>query len=85
MTRRDEYHAKAEHCREMAETAITPLEKEGWLQQATNWLTLSALSDRECREKATEMNDPSHKKKMEVMAEIWETLVSRLSKETYKA
>jgi hypothetical protein len=80
MTKQDEYRAKAEHCREMAGKVISPLEKEGWLQQATNWLTLSALSDRECRMKAAETNDPTHKKQMEVMAELWETLASRLSK-----
>jgi hypothetical protein len=35
---------------------------------------------RECRKIAAEMNDPTHKKQMEVMAEIWETLVLELSK-----
>jgi hypothetical protein len=35
---------------------------------------------RECRKMAAEMDDPTHKKQMEVMAEIWETLVRELSK-----
>src|SRR5690242_303295 len=40
---------------------------------------------RECRRAAAEMNDPTHKKQMEVMAKIWETLASRLSKGNDKA
>jgi len=80
MSKLDDYLAKAEHCSEMATKVTPPLDKEGWLQQATNWRTLAALSDREWRRAAAEMNDPTHKKQMEVMAEIWETLASRLSK-----
>jgi len=64
----------------MAAKIMSPLDKEGWLQQATNWRMLAALSDRE-RSAGTEMNDPTHKKRMEDMAQIWQTLASRLSKE----
>jgi hypothetical protein len=58
---------------------VSPLDKQEWLQQATNWRTLASLSDRECRWAAAEINDPTRKKQMEVMAEMWETLASRLS------
>ena len=85
MSKRDDYHAKIEYCRQMAAKVTCPLDKEGWLQQATNWRTLAELSDRECRRAAAEMNDPTHKKQMEVMAKIWETLASRLSKGIDKA
>ena len=34
----------------------------------------------ECRKMAADMNDPAHKKQMEVMAEIWEVFVLELSK-----
>jgi hypothetical protein len=64
---------------------MSPLHKEAWLQQATNWQTLAALRDGECRRAAAEMNDPTHKKQMEVIAEIWETLASRLSNGIDKA
>jgi hypothetical protein len=74
MSKPDECREKAEYCREMAATVMAPQEKEAWLQQATNWRTLASLSDRECREAA------AHKKQMEGMEEIWETLASRLSK-----
>jgi hypothetical protein len=59
---------------------VSPLDKEGWLEQAANWQTLAALSDREYRRAAAEMNESTHKDQMEVMAEIWEKLASRLSK-----
>jgi hypothetical protein len=79
MSKLDDYRAKAEYCREMAAKVVSPLDKEGWLQQATNWRTLAGLWDRECRRAAAEMIDPTHKKQMEVLSEIWETLSSRLS------
>jgi hypothetical protein len=85
MSKLDDYRAKAEYCREMAAKVVSPLDKEKWLQQDTNWRTLAALSDRECRRAAAEMNDPTHKKQMEVMAEIRETLASRLSNGIDKA
>jgi hypothetical protein len=85
MSNPDDYRAKAEYCREMAAKVMSPLDKEAWLQQATNWQTLAALRDGECRRAAAEMNDPTHKKQMEVIAEIWETLASRLSNGIDKA
>jgi hypothetical protein len=79
MSKPIDYRAKAEYCCEMAAKVTGPLDKEKWLQQATNWRTLASLSDRECRRAAAEMNDPTHKKQMEVMAEMWESLAARLS------
>lgn len=80
MGKLDDYRAKAKYCREMAAKVVSPLDKEGWLEQATNWQTLAGLSDRERRRAAAEMSDPAHKEQVEVMAEIWATLASRLSK-----
>jgi hypothetical protein len=80
MSKLDDYRAKAEYCREMAAKVMGPLDKEGWLQQAANWRTLASLADREWCRAPAEVNDPTHKKKMEVMAEIWKTLAARLSK-----
>lgn len=85
MSKLDEYRAKAEYCCEMAAKVLGPLDKEGWLQQAGNWRTLASLADREWRRAAAEVNDPTHKKKMEVMAEIWKKLASRLSNGIGKA
>jgi hypothetical protein len=81
MRKRDDYRAKAEYCRDMATKVTSPLDEEEWLQQATNWRTLAALSDRDWRSAGAEMNDPTHEKQMEDLAEIWERLASRLSKE----
>ena len=80
MNKLDEYHAKAEYCREMAAKVMSPLDKEAWLQEATNWRTLASLSAA-----AVEMNDPARKNQVEVMAEIWETLAAQLSKGSNKA
>src|SRR5262249_2399724 len=52
----DEYRAKAEHCRQMADQVVSPIDKEMWLQLAARrrniaarWLTRSsALSIRKC-------------------------------------
>ena len=55
MSRLDEYRAKAEYCREMAAKVISPLDKDAWLQEATNWRTLASLSDWE-HPAAAEMN-----------------------------
>jgi len=70
MRKRDDYRAKAEYCREMAAKVMSPLDMEEWLQQATNWRTLAALSNRDWRSAAAGINDPPHKKQMEDMAEI---------------
>ena len=48
----DEYRAKAEHCRQMADQVISPLDKEIWLQLAWNWSTLASVRERygtQCR------------------------------------
>jgi hypothetical protein len=85
MSKRDDYRAKAEYCHEVAAKVMSPLDKEVWLQQASNRRTLAELSDRECSRVAAETNNPTYKKRMKVMAEIWETLASRLSKGIDKA
>ena len=46
MSERDEYRAKAKYCREMADKAISPLDKDAWLQLAADWLTMSSVRDR---------------------------------------
>jgi hypothetical protein len=46
MSERDGYHAKAKHCREMANKALSPLDEEAWLQLAADWLTMSSMRDR---------------------------------------
>jgi hypothetical protein len=46
MSERDEYRAKAKHCREMANKALSPLDKDAWLQLASDWLTMSSMRDR---------------------------------------
>ena len=42
----DEYRAKAEHCREMADRVPSPLDKEMWLQLATDWSALASVRER---------------------------------------
>jgi hypothetical protein len=37
MSTTDRFKAKALECRERAETAFTPSEKEGWLKLAREW------------------------------------------------
>jgi hypothetical protein len=71
MSKRDEYHAKDEYCREMVAKLVGPRDKEQWLQQAANWRTLASLSDRTAE---------PHKNQVEVIAEIWERLGAKLSK-----
>jgi hypothetical protein len=44
--RSEEYRDKASRCRQMAQRAFSPLDKEAWLQLATDWLTLAAVRDR---------------------------------------
>jgi hypothetical protein len=46
MSERDEYRAKAKYCREMANKAVSPLDKDAWLQLASDWLTMSSMRDR---------------------------------------
>ena len=42
----DEYRAKAEHCRQMADRVPRPLDKEMWLQLAADWSALASVQDR---------------------------------------
>ena len=45
----DEYRAKAEHCRQMADQVVSPVEKEMWLQLAWDWSTLASVRERSAR------------------------------------
>jgi hypothetical protein len=42
----DEYRAKAEYCRQMADQSLSPLDKETWLQLAWDWSTLASVRER---------------------------------------
>jgi hypothetical protein len=42
----DEYRAKAQHCRQMADQVISPIDKEMWLRLAADWLQMAAFRER---------------------------------------
>jgi len=42
----DEYRAKAEHCRQMADQVVSPMDKEMWLQLAADWLSMASVHKR---------------------------------------
>ena len=42
----DEYRAKAEHCRQMADQVVSPIDKEMWLQFAADWLSMASTHER---------------------------------------
>jgi hypothetical protein len=42
----DEYRAKAEHCRQMADQVVSPMDKEMWLQLAADWLSMASVHER---------------------------------------
>ena len=42
----DEYRAKAEHCRQMADQVVSPIDKEMWLQLAADWLSMASVHER---------------------------------------
>src|SRR5215831_15630511 len=42
----DEYRAKAEYCRQMADQVLSPLDKETWLHLAWDWSTLASVRER---------------------------------------
>jgi hypothetical protein len=42
----DEYRAKAEHCRQMADQVVSPIDKEMWLQLAADWLSMASTYER---------------------------------------
>lgn len=41
MSKPDEYRSKAEYCREMAEKAANPLDRDAWLMIAADWLAMA--------------------------------------------
>jgi hypothetical protein len=40
------YRQEAERCRQLAERAGTQIDKEAWLQLATDWITLAESAER---------------------------------------
>jgi hypothetical protein len=44
----DKYRKEAEHCREQAARAISPLDKEAWLLLAADWLLLAQHAETRC-------------------------------------
>ena len=42
----DEYRAKAEHCRQMADQVVSPIDNEMWLQLAADWLSMASTHER---------------------------------------
>jgi len=53
VSERDQYRAKAKYCREMADKAISPLDKDAWLLLASDWLTASDRLDAQERAEGT--------------------------------
>jgi hypothetical protein len=46
MTDAERYRKTADECRRQAEKAISPLDKEQWLQLADEWLKLASSLDK---------------------------------------
>jgi len=42
----DRFRKMADECREQAETAHSPLDKERWLRLAGNWITMAQEAER---------------------------------------
>ena len=42
----EKYRGEAQRCRQMADQAISPLDKEAWLQLAADWLAMASLRER---------------------------------------
>ena len=42
----EEYRAKAEHCRHMADQVLSPIEREMCLQLAAEWLQIASIRER---------------------------------------
>jgi hypothetical protein len=55
----DDYRAKAEHCRQMANQVLSPIDQEMWRQLADDWLTLASVQERygSGRYRAPELQD----------------------------
>jgi hypothetical protein len=47
----DEYRAKAEYCRQMANGVMSPIDKEMWLQLAADWSVLASVRDQAARDR----------------------------------
>jgi hypothetical protein len=43
------FRKQGDECREQAERAINPLDKEGWLRLAEEWLKMAAEAERRQR------------------------------------
>jgi predicted DNA-binding ArsR family transcriptional regulator len=43
---KDDYRAEAEHCRQMANQVVSPLDQQMWLQLAEDWSTLASVRER---------------------------------------
>ncbi len=41
-----DYRAKAEECRQAADRAFSPLDKEAWLRLASDWLKMASMRER---------------------------------------
>ena len=56
----DEYRAKAEYCRQMADQVLSPLDKEMLLQLAADWSALASVQERygTGKYRAPEMAEP---------------------------
>src|SRR5450755_2553212 len=44
----DRYRKQAEECRQQAQKAVSPLDKEAWLRVAEEWLMLAACPNSRC-------------------------------------
>jgi hypothetical protein len=44
-----EYHAQAEHCRQMASDTLIPINREMWLELAADWLSMASIYERHRR------------------------------------
>jgi hypothetical protein len=42
----DRYRKMADECREQAERALSPLDKERWLRLAGNWVTMAQEAEK---------------------------------------
>ena len=42
----EEYRAQAQRCRQMADQAMSPMDKEMWLQLAADWMIMASIHER---------------------------------------
>jgi hypothetical protein len=50
LNRLPEYRAQAEHCRQMADDAPSPVYREMWLELAADWLSMASIYERHRRQ-----------------------------------